>query len=272
MSWERLMSWKTLTPSDEVEAADWIRERLHPFAAYDVGAVVPTDFEAYARIFHPASVSRDWKEEEVRWSEVAAWSGRTVHPEMQFHAIAAPAAPGREGKPLPWSGEPRLGVLSKSQSGALVGLLSGFTSTPDSCWFCLWEGYGQVSGAIAWLTAVEAGSPPSASPRRPPRWHLGARSPRATRSLPERKRVRLPNRDYLLFREPLAKAEGWEDGPNLWWPDDRAWCVASEIDLPYTYVGGPKDLVDAILKSPAIEALPARDTDGISYSSDTVNG
>jgi hypothetical protein len=84
--------------------------------------------------------------------------------------------------------------------------------------------------------------------------------------------VRLPHRDYLLFREPLAKAEGWEDGPNLWWPDDRAWCVASEIDLPYTYVGGPKELVDAILRSPAIEALPARDTDGISYSSDTVNG
>jgi hypothetical protein len=271
MSWERLMNWKTLTPSDEVEAADWIRERLHPFAAYDVGAVVPTGFDAYARVFHPASTSRDWKEEEVRWSDVARWSGRTVHAEMQFHAIAAPANPDLAAEAPPWSGEPRLGVLSRSQAGALIGLLSGFTSTRDSCWFCLWDGYGQVTGAIAFLTAVKDGSPPKAGARRTPRWHLGARSPRPTRSQPERKRVRLPHRDYLLFREPVAKAEGWEDGPNLWWPDDRAWCVASEIDHPYSYVGGSNELIDAILEHPAIEALPARVTDGILYSSDTVN-
>lgn len=265
------MSWKTLTPSNEVEAADWIRERLHPFAAYDVGAVVPTGFEAYARVFHPALTSRDWKEEEIRWSEVAAWSGRAVHPEMQFHAIADPMASDRAVEPSPWSGEPRLGVLSRSQSAALIGLLSGFTSTPDSCWFCLWDGYGQVTGAIASLTAVKDGSPPSAGARRPRRWHLGARSPRATRSLPDRKRVRLPNRDYLLFREPLAKAEGWEDGPNLWWPDDHAWCVASEIDHPYSYVGGSQELIDAIVNDPAIESLQAKVTDGIVYTSDTIN-
>jgi hypothetical protein len=84
--------------------------------------------------------------------------------------------------------------------------------------------------------------------------------------------VRLPGRDYILFRAPVAKAAGWEDGPNLWWPDDHAWCVASEIDFLYTYVGGSQELVDAIVRDPAIEALPARDTDGISYSSDTVNG
>jgi hypothetical protein len=83
--------------------------------------------------------------------------------------------------------------------------------------------------------------------------------------------VSLPNRDYLLFRGPLAKAEGWEDGPNIWWPDDHAWCVASEIDLPYTYVGGPQELIDAIIEHPAIEALPAKLTDGITHSSDIVN-
>jgi hypothetical protein len=265
------MSWKTLTPSNEVETADWIRERLHPFAAYDVGAVVPTGFDAYARIFHPASTSRDWKQAEVSWSEVAAWSGRAVHPEMQFHAIAAAAAPGRKVEPRPWSGEPRLGVLSKSQSRALVGLLSGFTSTPDSCWFCLWEGYGQVTGAIGILTAVKDGSPPPAGARRPPRWHLGARSPRSKSVLPERMRVHFPHRAYLLFREPVAKAEGWEDGPNLWWPDDHAWCVASEIDHPYSYVGGSLELIAAILEHPAIESLQAKITDGILYSSDTVN-
>jgi hypothetical protein len=52
---------------------------------------------------------------------------------------------------------------------------------------------------------------------------------------------------------------------------DRAWCVASEIDLPYSYVGGPQALIDAILADPAIEALPATLSDGITYDSDKIN-
>jgi hypothetical protein len=31
--------------------------------------------------------------------------------------------------------------------------------------------------------------------------------------------------------------------PNQWWPQDRAWCVASEIDLDSTLVAGSQDLV-----------------------------
>jgi hypothetical protein len=263
------VSWQNMTPSDQVEAAEWIRKRLHPFSAYQVGSVVPSGFVAYARIFHPAWASRDWNPEEVRWSEVAAWAGRKVHPEMQFHSITAPKEPN-SGDPMPWSGEPRLGVLSDPQSRALIDVLPRFSSTPADCWFCLWDGYGYVTGAIAPLTAFKQGSPP-ARPRRPRRWNLRMPLPKALGNLPERKRVRLPNRDYLLFRGPIAKAAGWEDGPNLWWPDDHAWCVASEIDHPYSYVGGSQGLIDAIVDHPAIEALPAKVTDGIVYSSDTVN-
>jgi hypothetical protein len=263
------VSWQSVTPSDEVEAADWIRERLHPFAQ-DVGSVVPAGFDAYARIFHPARTSRDWNELEVRWSTVAAWSGRKVHREMQFQAIAAPASPGQADEPKPWNSEPRLGVLSKPQARALIELLPAFTSTPEAAWFCLWDGYGYVTGAVVSLSEFKQGSPPPGA-RRPRRWNLRMPSPKAMGNLPDRKRVKLPHRDFLLFRGTLAKAEGWEDGPNLWWPDDHAWCVASEIDLPYTYVGGPQELIDAILRYPAIEALPAKDTDGISYSSDKIN-
>jgi hypothetical protein len=258
-----------MTPSDRVEAADWIRERLHPFSAYRVGSVVPSGFAAYARIFHPAWASRDWNPEEVRWSEVAAWAGRTVHPEMQFHSITTPADSNRSD-PMPWSGEPRLGVLSKPQARALIDLLPTFTSTPDRCWFCLWDGYGYVTGAVVQLSEFKQGSAP-ARPKRPRRWNLRMPVPKAIGNLPERKRVRLPNRDYLLFQGSIAKAAGWEDGPNLWWPDDHAWCVASEIDHPYSYVGGSQQLIGAIVDHPAIEALPAKVTDGIVYSSDTVN-
>jgi hypothetical protein len=45
--------------------------------------------------------------------------------------------------------------------------------------------------------------------------------------------------------------------PNLWWSHDRSWCVASEIDLPWTYVGGSKGLIGRVLSHPELEALPA---------------
>jgi len=271
--WQSLLvGWQDVAASDEVEAADWmdwIHGRLHSFAQ-DVGSVVPTGFGAYARIFHPAS-GADRPGIEVRWSEVAAWSGKTAHPEMQFHAIAAPAHDRAHGLELRIY-QPRDGVLSERQAGVLVGLLSKHTATPDACWLCLWEGYGYLNpgATAAWL--IEA------SPRRrpkPPGFGFGRLRfgiPKTTtRGFPERKRVTLPGRDYLLFKGSVAEAQGWEDGPNLWWPDDQAWCVASEIDFPYTYVGGTSELLDEILQDPALEALPTTVAHGVSAMSDTIN-
>jgi hypothetical protein len=49
--------------------------------------------------------------------------------------------------------------------------------------------------------------------------------------------------------------------PNLWWPDDRAWCVASEIDLAWTYVGGTEALINDILANSQLEAQLASPDD-----------
>jgi hypothetical protein len=255
------MGWQTLPLSEEVHAADWIRERLHPFAQ-DVGSVVPSGFAAYARIFHPASIAGR-PDVDVRWSDVAALSGKTVHPEMQFHAIAPPAQ-----DPEPRVHQPRLGILSDGQARALDALLSQHSAAPNSCWFCLWDGYGYLHpGGTAVFVAAR---PPFARVRVGlRRLQLRWAKPRPPRL--DGPRVRLPGRDYLLFRAPIAEALGWEDGPNLWWPDDHAWCVASEIDFPYTYVGGSQELIAAIIDDPEIEALPATPTDGITYDSDRIN-
>jgi hypothetical protein len=90
-------------------------------------------------------------------------------------------------------------------------------------------------------------------------------------------RVRLPHRDYLLYQGPaeavvtLAGLDGaWGQSPNIWWPADRAWCVATAIDLPWTYVGGPRGLIDAILAEDRIEALPAALDDPVSRTEDWV--
>jgi hypothetical protein len=255
-----------MTPSEAVEKADWIGPRLHPFAQ-DVGAIIPPGFAAYARILHPAI--GDPYPTEVRWSEVAAWNGKTIHPEVQFNPIAE-SSPASKFGPMPWRQDPRNGVLSNRQMRALVGLLANHTTTADACWFCLWEGQGYLHpGGMVALVFVSAGGP------RPLRWlrlraaRRRARRPKTIR-LPTA-RVKLPHRDYLLFAGSVQQAIGWEDGPNLWWPDDRAWCVASEIDFGYTYVGGSHELIREVLAHPELEALPADLGDGVTYDSDKVN-
>jgi hypothetical protein len=63
-----------------------------------------------------------------------------------------------------------------------------------------------------------------------------------------------------LFRGPLEIAlkgpwTRWHQTPNLWWPHDRAWFVATEIDFDSTLVGGSHALIDALLANDALEAL-----------------
>jgi hypothetical protein len=41
--------------------------------------------------------------------------------------------------------------------------------------------------------------------------------------------------------------------------------VATEIDLPWTYVGGPAGLIDRILADEGIEALPADPADSVTH-------
>jgi len=254
-----------MTPSEAVENADWIVARLHPFNSYDVGAVIPTGFAAYAKILHPASRWPDHTD--VRWSEVAASTGRVIHPLVQFHAIATPVA-GRELEERPWRGEPRTGLLSDRQVRALSRLAGKHTSTADACWFSLCEGYGYFTpGAMVEFRASFAEGPKPRLSRLPFSFQ------RKPKKRPVSAKKVTPNnaRSYLLFTGSVRDAVGWEDGPNIWWPEDRAWCVASEIDLPYSYVGGSTELIEEVLADPELEALPAQLEDPVTYDSDKIN-
>jgi hypothetical protein len=231
--------------SSDVRQSDWIAPRLTPWEGdYTAAVVVPAGFEAYARVLHPAQVP-EHGDRLVRWAEVAAWSGMPLRRDAQFHSIALP--PAGPAEPPPYHGQgPRDGSLYVPDAEALAGILQGWTVTPEDCWFCVWDGYG-------WASA------PSLGPAR------------------EAPRVQLPHRSYLLYQGPAEAALTLPglDGtfgqcPNVWWPADRAWCVASEIDLPWTYVGGPCGLIDAILADDRIEALPAAPDDRVSRVEDWV--
>ncbi|HKE69717.1 MAG TPA: hypothetical protein VKB55_10710 [Nocardioidaceae bacterium] len=267
-----------LMPSPRVSEADWYTAGLNGFGAR-VDQVVPHGYPAYARILHPA---RDERGSEVRWSDVAAWSGKVLHPLAQFHRIA-----GRweyePSNPVGWPGDnPDEGSLPSQQLRVLYEMLAGHTSTPDRCWLTVWDGNGNV----------------------PEDWR---------RTAP---RVNQPERNYYIFERPLAEVLefsvmidriGWDQdplppsmcrleaigpstdqelpdqaeqhpnelvsiqSPNQWWPQDHAWCVASEIDLDSTVVAGSDDLIGEITAHPDLEAFAVGSTDDLTYDGDKIN-
>jgi hypothetical protein len=219
--------------STRVDEADWIAERLLAPDERVVASIVPGGFDAYIRLLHPIGAGTNAGG--VRWSEVAAWSGRPLDSDSQFHSIAVSRDESEEQPPW-YSGKPRQGSLEPDDAGALIDVLGRHTSTPTRCWFCIWDGY---------------------------RWQES--DPPVPAEVREGPRVRLACRDYFLYSGPIDAALAFVDRegqtPNLFWPDDRAWCVASEIDLPSTYVGGSRQLAAQLVEDDRIETLAAEPTD-----------
>lgn len=252
---------------DDLTPAKWIAERLHPFAQ-DAGSIIPPGFDAYARIFHPATRRLGDLMAPVTWREIAEANLRAYHPEMQFGALVAlvgtPTAP-RSQSGLFDQG-PRTATLRLDDATALVDVLAHHTMTPGRCWFAAWEGFGSLEDGSMALHTFGGGTKERLTPddyREKPKQHPT---------------FKLPGRGYYLARGPIHAAletvygMRWDyQSASLWWPDDRAWCVATEIDFDWTYVGGSKECIAAVLSSPDLEALPARLSDGVHYDSDPLN-
>ncbi|MEU4545613.1 hypothetical protein [Nonomuraea dietziae] len=254
-----------LEPVADVSAGDWIADRLGgPLGS--VGSVVPGGFPAYARVLHPVEFGDD-ETPPVTWAEVCALTGRIPHALMQWAAVSSPAS-GTAG----WDeGDVRVGGLAPAALAALIDVLEPFTGAQD-CFHALWEGWGWVDGSgLAIFSFSDDGRverAPAAEPGVPAEvWALP--------------RLRLPDRDYLLFRGPLrsAMAMGWHgsplwfepQSPSLLWPADRSWCVGTEIDFDSTLVGGSAELVAAVLAAPGLEAWPVQPGDDLSASGDLIN-
>lgn len=144
----------------------------------------------------------------------------------------------------------------------------------ESCIFGLWFGRGWVhgDGQLERITLVSGDSAPPPVEEVPPAFSAEERS---------RPRLLLPNRDYLLLTGPLSAASkigdpaalgGFEPhSPNLLWPADRAWCVASEVDFDSTLVGGSSDLIRDILSAPGLDAWAIGPDDSLAYDADHLN-
>lgn len=225
-----------------VSPADWVVAGVRNFE-HDVGSLVPLGFDAYARVFHPAGLSDGQISIEVSWADVAAANGRVAHPAMEWIAITGDwrFEHGGGGQDGVWNVPPSLGSLPVRQAPTLSALLAAFTTEPSRCWFAIWDGYA------------------------------GARYPR------DGPRVAMPQRPMVLFTGPLSAATtSFSEPPGdqraqLWWPDDRRWCVATDVDLMTTYVGGSVECIDAILGDPQLEALPVSVDQSVTWQADTIN-
>lgn len=235
-------------PAADISPADWLVGRINLFGDGNwVEQEVGAGFEAYARIFH--SVDRY---DGGRWADLAARNGRVMHGLALWGYINtaaghAPADDDRDG----WRDINLEGVVGDAQLRALCDVLARHTSTPEVCWLAEWEGWGWIGGGRAVVVSfvTDGPAPPPRTTYAPPN-ALVASAPL----------FGLPHRNYHLLSAPIADLpaitdeylEG--DSPSLFWPDDHAWCVATEIDLDYTLVGGSRALIDELVESQQIEA------------------
>jgi hypothetical protein len=201
-----------------LDAADWLRESLTTFAQ-SVASFLPGSFEAYARLYHPwQSGDGTSAAAPPTWGELAAAAGVDRNDPVACESLI-------------WSPQRQfqvdVGSLPRAVSDPLVEHLSSATTTPQRCWFAVWEGFG--GSAI----------PPDLEPK-----------------------LELPHRRYHVFTGPIegaltsyAAASFVHQSANLWWPADHAWCVATEIDHAWTYVGAAQSCIRTILADARFEAV-----------------
>lgn len=233
-------------PATDAAAAAWVTNNIHGFA-HSVVSIIPTGFAAYARIYHPAWRMINDTCTPVRWSELALANHRVAHRQMQWPHIVGRypgmSSPGSASAPHESVEEPSEGSVPPDVSRPLWQTLAPHTTTPKDCWFAVWEGWGCLSARI--------------------------------RSAPS---FAIPNRQFHLFHGSIEaiKASFCEppvhhQSANLWWPNDRAWYVTTEIDFMTTYVAGTPAAIAALMTCTALEVDTVEPTDGVTWASDTIN-
>lgn len=231
-------------PAADPSGAGWVAPRLLawwslPDGFTPVGGLVPTGFESYARLLHPPERAVDARSGPLRWAELAARNGVSLGPGTLWEDVA------RGGEAQEVASPPSEGHLSAGVASALVDVLEKWTSSPEDCWFCVWDGYGALDPDTRWPGAA---------------------------------RLHLPGRSYVVLRGPVrAAASSLEPPPfrqsaNLWWPQDHSWCVATEIDLSWTYVGGSESCIREVLADGRLEAIPVLAEDRVAGSQHHLKG
>lgn len=129
------------------------------------------------------------------------------------------------------------GEMGDEQFGALLPILAHHTSSPDG-WFLLCDGFGDLNERVF------------------------------SDDLPK---VRHPAQSFYLLRGPLGSYGEFPWAPNYWWPDDRAWCVSTDVHFDCAYVAGSAACIAEILAHPVIDALATKPENPARSGMDIIN-
>lgn len=191
--------------SDTVAAAEWIADARRG-VWWTVGALVPNQYPTFLRVHAPDPNVEDW------WSAYRAL----------YEIVASIGA--------------------------------RHTTSPDQAWFAIWEGHGFASSItqVAWRGPLDDEARQALDERRTRLRKESERRNAAIRAaLREVPRFDLPHRTYYLLRGPVmaatqlrhpAPSSGWRN-PDLCWPDDRRWFIATDVDFWSLYIGGDDDFI-----------------------------
>jgi hypothetical protein len=275
-----------VSPEQDVTPAAWLVEAVESgHGALD--DQLPGGFPAYARVLHPPHRGEPGRGDARSWAEVAARHGTTLHPEANFDRLAR--VEDAEGG---WdsSGDPSDGTLDPGPLLALRDLLSPHTTTSDDVCFALWRGGGTVPSAWEsmptfalpgrdyWLfrgalvdvvdisLEFEHAGTDELAARGELKGLFGS-SPRAQAT--DRKPVSEIERQVDFARG--MRAQGRVQSPSLWWPHDRAWVVATDVDLNSTYIAGSAALLESLLGQTAVEVLAVDAHMHVYDDADTIN-
>lgn len=276
---------------------DWLRARAGQWAT--VGGVAGTGFDAYARVLHPLPAYRadleaidEWgghpivEERAWTWARFAARTGRHVHPLVQWVALSGQEPPAAVGFDDGWTvGPPEEGQLDQAVLATLAEHLRAATTTPDDLVAAVWDGWGDLNSGSAWSSFV-VGEPSEEQLRQLQEQaeQRRIRKAAAARALAS-PTFAWPGREFHLLSASLAlfSETDWLDGtpvdvwpaaghtPQMLWPEDHSWVLATEIDWDCTIIAGSRDLVAEVLDDPRLEAFAVADTDDLTWTSDRIN-
>lgn len=198
---------------------------------------IPTGFESYVRILHPAyervrGEGIEVAQRVIPWSTLSEWSGRPLDATSHVLDLLFDAD-GNEWSEHGQRGHvPLQGQLDSSLLAELLLHLSKRTTSPDEIWMLIWTGFGGPTDTVGLPIEI---------------------SEQLLRS----------GREYVLRRGSIVSSPEehgdsiFEHAPSFWWPDDRAWFVSSDIDSSSTYVGGSRELIEQILSDLIFESFRA---------------
>ncbi|MDI9913821.1 hypothetical protein [Rhodococcus sp. IEGM 1379] len=255
-----------MQPVNDASVSDWIEPRLTMGSGTTTG-VVPGGFDAYVRVLHPIDVDGDHV---VRWRDVAATTGRTLHPLVQWWRLID-AEDSINPHSERWDGdEPEVGSIDQPDNQRLLDVLAHHTNSSDLAYFALWDGWGflRTGATVHYSTGVRRffSRPDPVAPM-------------ASRLI-DGPRIRHPGRDYVVLSGSLTEASTipdiigarpWSPSANLVWPQDRSWCVATEVDFDSTLVGCSREAANEIVACSDLEAFPINPDDSLQYDADLVN-